>query len=100
MTVAFGAACLTSEKAVSRAGPSVEARVAVVLTRVAVQSDRVHCWMRLANPMSFPPIVIVTRFVDPFRAGSWLAIRSEVFAPEQATKLNDAIECFWVNRYG
>jgi len=73
-------------------------RFAVVLRSVAVQSDRVHCSMRLANPMSFPPIVIVTRFVVGVRYGSCFEIKSEVFAPEHATNANDPIVCFCVRR--
>ena len=46
--------------------------------------------------MSFPPIVSVTSVVALVTAWIWVASRSEVFAPEQATNVSDVPACFCV----
>ena len=56
--------------------------------------------MRFAKRMSFPPIVIVTRFVAFVTEGSCVDSRSDVFAPEQATKVSVLPGCFCAHRYG
>ena len=46
----------------------------------------------LEKPASLPPIVMLTRVVPALSAGTWLLITSEVVAPAQATKTNEAGE--------
>ena len=60
-----------------------------VLSSALEQSLSVHCTIRLENPMSLPPIVIVTISVPAVTDWIWFAITSVVFAPEQATKVSD-----------
>ena len=52
------------------------------------QPSVVQAMIRFVNPMSLPPIVIVTRFVSDVTELTWLLMMSGVWAPEQATKVS------------
>lgn len=52
------------------------------------------------NPVSLPPIVMLTSVVDALSEESWLLITSLVLAPEHAANVNDAGELAFAHRAG
>jgi len=72
----------------------------VVATRSAAATALTHVLVKLSTqvsitlekPASFPPIVMLTSMVPALSADTWLLITSEVVAPAQAAKTNEAGE--------
>src|ERR1700751_5050410 len=65
-------------------GPAALRQVLVGLsTQVSITVEK---------PASLPPIVMLTSVVLPLSADTWLSITSEVVAPAQAAKTNEAGE--------
>ena len=64
---------------------------AMAFSQVLVE-DRMQLSMIEVKPVSFPPIVKLTRVVEELSAESWLLMTSATLAPEQAAKVNVLIE--------
>ena len=77
--------------------PATAVRVA---SSALEQSPSVHRKARSANPMSLPPIVIVTMSVVERTARICVAMTLAVVAPEQATKRSDVFGRCSATRYG
>ena len=65
------------------------ASVARVLSSAVEQFPSVHCTIRFEKPMSLPPMVTVTMVVAVVTDWIWVAIRSVVAAPVQATNVSE-----------